>query len=69
MISWRIGFDGFLVGFGCSKTSLKLAVSRIKLLNNKRETQVKQMKRELAQLLESGQVQTARIRVCLSSFD
>ncbi|POO00625.1 Vacuolar protein sorting-associated protein [Trema orientale] len=45
------------------KTALKLAVSRIKLLNNKREAQVKQMKRELAQLLESGQVQTARIRV------
>ncbi|KAI4347023.1 hypothetical protein L6164_007874 [Bauhinia variegata] len=45
------------------KTSLKLAVSRIKLLKNKREAQVKQLKRELAQLLESGQEQTARIRV------
>ncbi|XP_030488291.1 uncharacterized protein LOC115705181 isoform X1 [Cannabis sativa] len=45
------------------KTALKLSVSRIKLLNNKRENQVKQMKRELAQLLESGQVPTARIRV------
>ncbi|KAK7314359.1 hypothetical protein VNO77_32879 [Canavalia gladiata] len=45
------------------KTSLKLAVSRIKLLKNKRESQVKQLKRELAQLLESGQDQTARIRV------
>lgn len=45
------------------KTSLKLASSRIKLLKNKREAQVKQLKRELAQLLESGQDQTARIRV------
>lgn len=45
------------------KTALKLAVSRIKLLKNKREAQVKQLKRELAQLLQSGQDQTARIRV------
>ncbi|KAK6941414.1 Vacuolar protein sorting-associated protein Ist1 [Dillenia turbinata] len=45
------------------KTSLKLAVSRIKLLKNKRDQQVKVMKRDLAQLLESGQDQTARIRV------
>ncbi|XP_061352639.1 uncharacterized protein LOC133297491 isoform X2 [Gastrolobium bilobum] len=45
------------------KTALKLAVSRIKLLKNKREAQVKQHKRELAQLLQSGQDQTARIRV------
>ncbi|KAF3454228.1 hypothetical protein FNV43_RR04675 [Rhamnella rubrinervis] len=45
------------------KTALKLAVSRLKLLKNKKEAQVKQMKRELAQLLDSGQVQTARIRV------
>ncbi|XP_047308298.1 AF4/FMR2 family member 4-like isoform X2 [Impatiens glandulifera] len=45
------------------KTSLKLASSRIKLLKNRKDVQVKQMKRELAQLLESGQDQTARIRV------
>ncbi|RVX05428.1 IST1-like protein [Vitis vinifera] len=45
------------------KTSLKLAVSRIKLLKNRREAQLKQMKRDLAQLLQSGQDQTARIRV------
>ncbi|XP_031108038.1 uncharacterized protein LOC116012603 isoform X1 [Ipomoea triloba] len=45
------------------KTSLKLASSRLKLMRNKKEVQVKQMKRELAQLLESGQNQTARIRV------
>ncbi|XP_028794519.1 uncharacterized protein LOC114750142 [Neltuma alba] len=45
------------------KTALKLAVSRIKLLKNRREALVKQHKRELAQLLESGQDQTARIRV------
>ncbi|KAK9274926.1 hypothetical protein L1049_022181 [Liquidambar formosana] len=46
-----------------SKISLKLAVSRIKLLKNKRDALIKQQKRELAQLLESGQEQTARIRV------
>ncbi|XP_042424508.1 uncharacterized protein LOC122012126 [Zingiber officinale] len=45
------------------KTSLKLAVSRIKLLKNKREEMVKLMRRNLAQLLESGQEQTARLRV------
>ncbi|CAI8594639.1 unnamed protein product [Vicia faba] len=45
------------------KTALKLAVSRIKLLRNKREAQVKQLRRELAKLLENGQDQTARIRV------
>ncbi|KAM7256685.1 hypothetical protein ACFE04_012426 [Oxalis oulophora] len=45
------------------KTSLKLAASRIKLMKNKRDAQAKQLKRELAALLESGQEQTARIRV------
>ncbi|OWM66105.1 PHD finger protein rhinoceros [Punica granatum] len=45
------------------KTALKLAVSRAKLLKNKKEVVVKQLKRELAQLLESGQDQNARIRV------
>ncbi|XP_020549327.1 uncharacterized protein LOC105161819 isoform X2 [Sesamum indicum] len=45
------------------KMSLRLAGSRLKLLRNKKEVQVKQMKREIAQLLESGQDQTARIRV------
>ncbi|KAL8498230.1 hypothetical protein ACS0TY_021527 [Phlomoides rotata] len=45
------------------KTSLRLAGSRLKLLRNKKEVQVKQMKREIAQLLDSGQNQTARIRV------
>ncbi|GMI89444.1 hypothetical protein HRI_002613700 [Hibiscus trionum] len=45
------------------KTALRLAIPRIKLMKNKREAQAKQLKRELAQLLESGQDQTARIRV------
>ncbi|KAJ0495701.1 putative vacuolar protein sorting-associated protein Ist1 [Helianthus annuus] len=44
------------------KTSLKLATSRIKLMRNKKGVQINQMKRELAQLLESGQDRTARIR-------
>ncbi|KAI3742099.1 hypothetical protein L1987_59779 [Smallanthus sonchifolius] len=45
------------------KTSLKLATSRIKLMKNKKEVQINQMKRDLAQLLETGQERTARIRV------
>ncbi|TYJ29566.1 hypothetical protein E1A91_A06G076600v1 [Gossypium mustelinum] len=45
------------------KIALKLAIPRIKVMRNKREAQFKQFKRELAQLLESGQDQTARIRV------
>lgn len=45
------------------KTSLRLAASRLKLLRNKKEAQVKQMRREISVLLESGQDQTARIRV------
>ncbi|XP_039004860.1 uncharacterized protein LOC120132097 [Hibiscus syriacus] len=45
------------------KTALKLAIPRIKLMKNKREAQVQHLKRELAQLLESGKDQTARIRV------
>lgn len=49
----------------CSKTSLRLAGSRLKLLRNKKEVQVKQMKREIAPLLESGQDRTARIRVLI----
>ncbi|KAG6421051.1 hypothetical protein SASPL_117600 [Salvia splendens] len=36
---------------------------RLKLLRNKKEAQVNQMRREISVLLESGQDQTARIRV------
>jgi hypothetical protein len=46
-----------------SKTLLRLAISRIKLLRNKREIQLKQMKRELVQLLQTNQEASARIRV------
>eukprot|EP00249_Psilotum_nudum_P015203 c25212_g1_i1 orf=284-2140(-) len=45
------------------KTLLKLAVSRIKLLKNKRDIQLKQMRRDLAQLLQTSQEPSARIRV------
>ncbi|KNA07002.1 hypothetical protein SOVF_175900 isoform A [Spinacia oleracea] len=45
------------------KTALNLAKSRIKLMKNKKDNQLKHLKREVAQLLESGQDQTARIRV------
>ncbi|KAL8160833.1 hypothetical protein V2J09_012322 [Rumex salicifolius] len=45
------------------KTSLKMASSRVKLLRNKKGIQLTQLKREVAQLLQTGQDQTARIRV------
>ncbi|KAJ6801202.1 uncharacterized protein M6B38_198740 [Iris pallida] len=45
------------------KTLLKLTIPRIKLLRNKREIQLKQMRRDIAKLLENGQEATARIRV------
>ncbi|KAK1308911.1 hypothetical protein QJS10_CPA09g00471 [Acorus calamus] len=55
----------FSRGFKASKckTLLKLTLPRIKLLRNRRETQVKQMRRDIANLLQNGQEATARIRV------
>jgi hypothetical protein len=41
-------------------------MARIKLLRNKREIQVKQMRKEISQLLTTGQEPSARIRVCIS---
>lgn len=46
-----------------SKTAARMAVARIKLLKNKRQVVVKQMRRDIALLLQSGQDATARIRV------
>ncbi|EFJ37292.1 hypothetical protein SELMODRAFT_66879, partial [Selaginella moellendorffii] len=45
------------------KTLLRLAMSRIKLLRNRRELQVRGMRREIANLLQTGQEPSARIRV------
>ncbi|WCJ44076.1 Regulator of Vps4 activity in the MVB pathway protein [Euphorbia peplus] len=45
------------------KTLLKLTIPRIKLLRNRREIQIKQMRRDIAKLLQTGQEATARIRV------
>lgn len=53
----------------CSKTLLKLTIPRIKLLRNRRDIQMKNMRREIAKLLETGQEATARIRVfCVKYF-
>ena len=49
----------------CSKTCLNLAISRIKLLQNKRDMQLKLMRKEIAQFLQAGQEAIARIRVHL----
>ncbi|KAI5006450.1 hypothetical protein ZWY2020_033693 [Hordeum vulgare] len=46
-----------------NKIALKMAMARIKLLRNKKEVQVHQMRREVAQLLDGNQDQTTRIRV------
>ncbi|KAG4941521.1 hypothetical protein JHK87_045392 [Glycine soja] len=59
-------FDSiFNKGFKAAKckTLLKLTIPRIKLLRNRREIQLKNMRREIAKLLETGQEATARIRV------
>ncbi|XP_043689724.1 IST1-like protein [Telopea speciosissima] len=45
------------------KTLLKLTIPRIKLLRNRRGIQIKQMRKDIAKLLENGQEATARIRV------
>ncbi|KAL0361606.1 UNVERIFIED_CONTAM: hypothetical protein Sradi_3845100 [Sesamum radiatum] len=50
------------------KTLLKLTIPRIKLLRNRREIQLKQMRKEIAKLLETGQEATARIRYPFSPF-
>ncbi|KMZ66797.1 hypothetical protein ZOSMA_289G00380 [Zostera marina] len=53
---------GFFKAAKC-KTLLKLTIPRIKLLRNRRDMQLKQMRKEIAKLLEIGQEATARIRV------
>ncbi|GFP89933.1 ist1-like protein [Phtheirospermum japonicum] len=60
-----MGLSIFRRGFNPSKckTMAKMAVARVKLLRNKREVVIKQMRRDIAMLLESGQDATARIRV------
>ena len=40
-----------------------MAVARIKLLRNRKVVQIRQMRREVGQLLEANQDMTARIRV------
>lgn len=56
------GAGGAFRGAKC-KTLLKLSIPRIKLLRNRRELQLRQMRRDIAKLLEAGQEATARIRV------
>ncbi|KAI9078527.1 hypothetical protein K1719_039465 [Acacia pycnantha] len=55
-------FSRGVFGTRC-KTCLNLAISRIKLLQNKRDMQLKQMRKEIAQFLQAGQEPIARIRV------
>lgn len=55
-------FNRGLLGQKC-KTCLTLAISRIKLLQNKRDGQLKIMRKEIAQFLQAGQESIARIRV------
>ncbi|KAL5553166.1 hypothetical protein UlMin_040567 [Ulmus minor] len=55
-------FNRGVFGAKC-KTSLNLAISRIKLLQNKRDLHIKHMRKEIAQFLQAGQEAIARIRV------
>lgn len=55
-------FNRGVLGARC-KTCLTLAISRIKLLQNRRDAQLKQMRKEIAQFLQTGQEAIARIRV------
>ncbi|QCE08619.1 IST1 homolog [Vigna unguiculata] len=55
-------FNRGVFGTRC-KTCLNLAISRIKLLQNKRDVQLKQMCKEISQFLQAGQEAIARIRV------
>ncbi|KAI4331366.1 hypothetical protein MLD38_029557 [Melastoma candidum] len=61
----KLGLSLFRRRFDSSKckTAAKMTVARIKLLRNKRQAVVKQMRRDIALLLQSGQDGTARIRV------
>ncbi|KAM0835625.1 hypothetical protein ACQ4PT_062820 [Festuca glaucescens] len=55
--------SSFLDARDTSKALLKLSIPRIKLLRNRRELQLRQMRRDIAKLLEAGQEATTRIRV------
>uniref|UniRef100_A0A1J3DBV9 IST1-like protein n=1 Tax=Noccaea caerulescens TaxID=107243 RepID=A0A1J3DBV9_NOCCA len=55
-------FNRGVFGTKC-KTCLNLAIARMKLLQNKRDMQLKHMKKEIAQFLQAGQEPIARIRV------
>ncbi|KAF2821690.1 DUF292-domain-containing protein [Ophiobolus disseminans] len=45
------------------KVQLKLSISRLRMVQQKDSAKAKQQRREMAQLLEAGKVQSARIRV------
>ncbi|ESQ34223.1 hypothetical protein EUTSA_v10008210mg [Eutrema salsugineum] len=55
-------FNRGVFGAKC-KTCLNMAIARMKLLQNKRDMQLKHMKKEIAQFLQAGQEPIARIRV------
>ncbi|KAL6614717.1 hypothetical protein ACP70R_036987 [Stipagrostis hirtigluma subsp. patula] len=55
-------FNRSTFGTKC-KTCLNLVISRIKLLRNRRELQLINMRKEMAQYLQTGQESIARIRV------
>ncbi|KAF2203120.1 DUF292-domain-containing protein [Delitschia confertaspora ATCC 74209] len=45
------------------KVQLKLSISRLRMVQQKDSAKAKQQRREMAQLLEAGKIQSARIRV------
>ncbi|KAJ8440264.1 hypothetical protein Cgig2_001599 [Carnegiea gigantea] len=56
-------WSDLLAPLSIRKTCLNLAISRIKLLQNRRDVQLKQMRKEITQFLQTGQEAIARIRV------
>ena len=46
------------------KVQLKLAVNRLKMIQNKKASINAQQRKEIAMLLEKGKEESARIRVC-----
>uniref|UniRef100_A0A7N0ZXV4 IST1 homolog n=2 Tax=Kalanchoe fedtschenkoi TaxID=63787 RepID=A0A7N0ZXV4_KALFE len=55
-------FNRGVLGAKC-KTCLTLVISRMKLIQNKRDVNLKLMRKEIAQFLQTGQEAIARIRV------
>lgn len=59
------------MGFNVNKlkVQLKLAINRIKMLQAKKSSIQQHQRKEIAQLLEAGKVESAKIRVPTSNLE